>query len=268
MRQTDAVALPVEGKARRVYLQLRDEIANGRVRDGDILPGESRMAEVYGVSRVTVRRALGALVSDGVIEKRVGSGSVVTSRASPEPLVAADMATLIPQIVEMGRRTEARLLSFSYGEAPGHVARALDLPPPARVQNAVRVRLAEGQAFSRLTTCVPEAIARNYSEADLATTPLYLLLERGGARIETAVQKVSATLASPDAAAALGVADGSPLLSVTRVVRDAEGRGVEHLSALYRPDLFQLEMSLHRVGAGEARHWEPVIGAENEETVP
>ena len=40
----------------------------------------------------------------------------------------------------------------------------------------------------------------------------------------------------------------------------ADGRGVEYLSALYRPDLFRLEMDLTRVGDGEARHWEPVIG--------
>jgi len=42
-------------------------------------------------------------------------------------------------------------------------------------------------------------------------------------------------------------------------VMDAEGHGVEYLSALYRPDLFRLEMSLHRVGKDETRHWEPVI---------
>jgi GntR family transcriptional regulator len=65
----------------------------------------------------------------------------------------------------------------------------------------------------------------------------------------------------PDVAEALGVSVGAPLLMVSRVVRDAGGRGVEYLSALYRPELFRLEMTLTRVGAGDARHWEPVIGA-------
>jgi len=51
------------------------------------------------------------------------------------------------------------------------------------------------------------------------------------------------------------------LLSLNRVVRDGQGRGVEYLAALYRPDMFRLEMSLSRVGAGDARHWAPVVHA-------
>ena len=62
-------------------------------------------------------------------------------------------------------------------------------------------------------------------------------------------------------AEALEVSVGSALLSLTRVIRDEAGRGVEYLSALYRPDMFRLEMELEHVGQGGNRHWEPVIGA-------
>lgn len=250
--------LPEGGKARRVYLLLRDEIINGGF--GDMLPSEQRLSERFTVSRVTIRRALEALAADGLIEKRAGSGSVIT-RAHPGAVTfAADFATLVPQLVEMGRLTTARLLSFSYGAAPDPVARALGLTDGARVQTAVRVRLVEERPFSHLTTHVPESIAAGYDEADLATAPLFHLLERSGVRIDEAHQSVTATLAAPDVAEALGVSVGSPLLSLRRVVRDSDGRGVEHLSALYRPDVFRLEMTLNRVGTGDARHWAPVIG--------
>ncbi len=128
------------------------------------------------------------------------------------------------------------------------------------VQIAVRVRLAEDVPFSHLTTYVPAHIARNYSENDLATTPLFKLLERGGVQINKAHQSVSAMLAAPEVAEALEVAVGSALLSLKRVVQDVDGNGVEYLSALYRPDMFRLEMPLTRVGEGSARHWEPAIG--------
>ncbi len=75
-----ATQLPDGAKARRVYLSLRDQIADGRLCDGDTLPGEQRLAESYGVSRVTVRRALSALGAAGLIEKRAGSGTTVRSR--------------------------------------------------------------------------------------------------------------------------------------------------------------------------------------------
>ncbi|MDU8946262.1 GntR family transcriptional regulator [Ovoidimarina sediminis] len=253
--------LPEGGKARMVYLSLRDEISNGDFTEGALLPGENRLAEAFGVSRITVRRALDALAAEGWIKKRTGAGSVVLPRPDGDTRIAANFATLMPQLVEMEHRTTARLLSFSYGPAPDGVASALGLAKRSTVQTAVRVRYADEQAFSHLTTHVPETIARNYGETDLATQPLFRLLERSGVLVESAYQSVTATLAAPDVADALGVSVGAPLLSLRRVVRDAEGRGVEHLSALYRPELFRLEMRLTRVGAGEARHWEPVIGA-------
>ena len=252
-------SLPEGGKARRVYLLLRDQILNGRYVEEEFLPGENRLAETLKVSRITIRRALDALADDGWIEKKTGAGSVVLARKGKDDKIAADFATLIPQLVDFDTKTTARLLSFSYETPPGSVATALGLKANEKVQTAVRVRLSGGKPFSHLTTHVPEDIARNYDEADLATQPLFRLLERSGVQVEGATQSVTATLAGPDVAEALEVSVGSPLLALERIVQDAEGRGVEYLFALYRPDRFRLEMSMTRIGAGEARHWEPVI---------
>lgn len=262
MRDEVRSSLPEGGKARRVYLLLRDDITSGLCAPGSMLPGEQRLTERYEVSRVTIRRALEALEADGLVARRAGSGTKVLGNAALGAM-AADVTSLIPQIVEMGRHS-ARLLSFSYGAAPEPVAAAMQVAPGTRMQTAVRVRMADGQPFSHLTTHVPEDIATNYSEADLANTPLYQLLERSGVRVDTAHQTVSATLAAPDVAEALGISTGSALLWLRRVVRDADGRGVEYLSALYRPDRFQLEMDLTRVGEGTGRHWEPVVGDHGE----
>lgn len=253
--------LPEGGKARRVYLLLRDDISNGRYAEGEFLPGEIRLAETMDVSRITVRRALESLAADGWIEKKTGAGSVVLSRQDKDEKIAANFATLIPQLVEFDRKTTARLLSFSYGTPSRAIADSLGLAEGDKVQTAVRVRLSGGEPISHLTTHVPEAIARSYDEADMATQPLFRLLERSGVQVEGADQTVTASLAAPDVADALDVSVGSPLLWLQRIVRDVDGRGVEHLSALYRPDRFRLEMSMTRVGAGKKRHWEPVIGA-------
>ncbi|MCC6007842.1 MAG: GntR family transcriptional regulator [Rhodobacteraceae bacterium] len=250
---------PDGSKARRVYLLLRDEILGGVHPVGQALPGELRLADNHGVSRVTIRRALDALVTDGLVERRAGSGTVVRAPGARPTQIIGDFATLMPQLRRMGEETTARLLSFAYGAPPAHVAEALNLPEGARIQRAVRLRLAEGLPFSHLTTHVPEEIAEGYSEADLATTPLFRLLERRGVVVDHARQTVSAMLATPDVADALEVAVGAALISLTRVVFDAHGHGVEHLSALYRPDRFRLEMTLNRVGSQEDRHWEPVL---------
>lgn len=260
MQHASAASLPEGAKARRVYLSLRDQITEGRLSDGETLPGEQRLAQQFGVSRVTVRRALDALSQAGLIERQAGSGTRVRGLAETGQRAAMDFNTLMPQLVEMGKTTTARLLSFSYDKAPDYVAVAMGLDRVEKVQIATRVRLTGDVPFSHLTTYVPAAIARNYSENDLATTPLFKLLERSGVQIKEAHQSVSATLAGPDVAEALDVAVGSALLSLRRVVRDVDGNGVEYLSGLYRPDMFRLEMPLTRVGSGSARHWEPAIG--------
>ena len=254
---------PDGSKARRVYLLLRDEILAGQHAPGDALPGELRLAELHGVSRVTIRRALDVLVSDGLVERRAGSGTVVRRPGSQPAQVVADFATLMPQLRRMADESTARLLSFSYGPPPPHVAEALHLAPGARVQRAVRLRLSGNQPFSHLTTHVPEHVAAGYSEADLATTPLFRLLERSGVTVDHARQTVSAVLATPDVAEALDLSVGAALIALTRVVYDTDGNGVEHLGALYRPDRFQLEMVLNRVGKADGRHWEPAMPAEN-----
>lgn len=250
---------PEGGKAQRVYLLLRDTITRGDLAPGSVLPGELRLAEQHGVSRVTIRRALDSLAHEGLIERRPGSGTVVTGPALRSKAIAADFATLMPQLVQMGQETTARLLAFAYIPAPPAVSEALKLPDGLRVQRAVRVRLIGGAPFSHLTTHVPEDIAQNFSETDLASTPLFRLLERSGVEVDHATQSISATLATPDVADALEVAAGAALISLTRIVYDAQGRGVEHLAALYRPDRFRLDMTLNRVGRDGARQWAPVI---------
>ena len=260
-RQND-VSLPEGTKARGVYLALRDQIMSGRLSDGETLPTEQRLAKSHGVSRVTVRKALDVLADAGLIKRRAGSGTTVCAPGDHQR-TAMNFNTLMPQLVEMGNKTTARLLSFAYELSPDYVTRAMGWDTPQMVQVATRVRQVDETPFSHLTTYVPAHIAENYSENDLATQPLFSLLERSGVQIVNAHQTVSATHAGPEVALALGIAVGSALLSLDRVVRDVDGSGVEYLSALYRPDMFRLEMPLTRVGQQNERHWEPAIGHMN-----
>ncbi|WP_417718932.1 GntR family transcriptional regulator [Salipiger sp.] len=260
MAVQNGAAAPEGGKARRIYLLLRDEILGGTHAPGQALPGELRLADAHGVSRVTIRRALDALVGDGLVERRAGSGTVVRRPSGTPVQLKADFATLMPQLQRYAEESTARLLSFAYVTAPPMVGEALNLRPGDRVQRAVRLRLANDKAFSHLTTFVPESIAQSYSEADLASTPLFRLLERRGLQVDHARQTVSAVLATPETADPLETTVGAALIALTRVVYDSDGAGIEYLSALYRPDRFQLEMTLNRVGESDDRHWEPVFG--------
>jgi GntR family transcriptional regulator len=240
-------------KTRQVYLVLRDRIAGGRPDNQGTLPAEQALAAEYGVSRVTVRRALAELEQEGLIRRRQGAGTFVLGAAT-KPIVA-DFSDVLANLVAMGRETAVRLLAFDYRKPPAAIARALKLAGGERTQFSVRVRLIDGHPFSHLTTHVPERIGVTYTEADLAARPLLSLLERSGVQIERATQEVTAVLATPDVAAALDVEVGSALLGTTRTVFAADGSGVEHLSALYRPDRYALHMEMVRTEAAGVRRW-------------
>ena len=265
MGQLDTGLLPEGGKARRVYLLLKGEIAAGRLTPGTSLPGEQKLAETHGVSRVTVRRALETLAADGLIEKRTGAGSVVTAK-SDEAAISADIDDA------HARRSCGWGARRRRGSCRSPTARrrrasrpALGLAEGQAVQTAVRVRLVGETPFSHLTTHVPEDIARNYSEADLATTPLFSLLERGG--VDRAVADavgLAPRSPRPDVAEALGRA-GRLGTAVARRGRAGRRRAAGS-SICPRSTGRTCSGSRCRWPASApdgARHWEPVIGRES-----
>jgi GntR family transcriptional regulator len=247
-----------EAKARRVYLILRDRILSNALATGARLPTEIDLARFHRVSRVTVRRALAELSREQLIERRRASGTRVIYQPSSRPMTA-DIANVLATLVEMGERTTSRLLSFGYVAAAGPVAEALGAGADEKLQRSVRVRSTGGMPFSYLVAHVPDRIGVNYARRDLAAKPLLALLEQSGVKIERASQRVSAVLAAPEIARALKVRVGSPLIELERVVYDRDGRGVEHLHALYRPDRYTLEMELERSTDGSGRAWAPAV---------
>ncbi|RAI02973.1 GntR family transcriptional regulator [Acuticoccus sediminis] len=244
-------------KTQRVYLLLRDQIAAGQLPAGSRLPAEPALADAFNVSRVTIRRALERLAAEQLIDKRPGSGTFVRKDVAKRQGIIADVANVFTHLREMGRSTEARLLTFAYQMPTEWIRDALRMEDDERVQVSVRVRHVDGVPFSYLTASVPERIGRAYSREDLAALPLLELIERSGHSAETATQDISATLASPDVAEALDLSVGAPLISLTRAVYGRDGEGLEYLQALYRPDRYSLQMDLVRTrGEGESR-WSP-----------
>lgn len=238
----------------QVYMVLRNAILSGAYGYNEIVPGEQEATQMFGVSRITAKRALNELADHGLVKRERGRGTRVIYRP-PVPPVEASVEGLLENLLAMGLETQVELLSLDYVKPDADVARMLQCDGDCQVQRAVRVRRIEGEPFSYLTTYVPEQIGRSYSRDDLATRPLLSLLERSGVVIGRAEQTITATLANAQVAKILGLELGSPLLSIRRIVFDREETPVEYLSTLYRPDRYQYQMKLSRVGEESSRSW-------------
>lgn len=250
-------------KYHRVYLLLKDAIERDQLAPGTKLPGELILADKHQVSRITVRRAMAALADEGLVVRRAGVGTVVAPRPMEASQITADVSNLLPNFVRMSKESSIKLLEFAYRPATSVIASRLKLAPRERVQYSVRVRSMQGKPFSYLITHVPESIAQNYDERALATTSLFMLLERGGIKADHATQTISATLASEEIAQALDVPVGSALIALQRVVFDQDGRGIEHLEAFYRPDRYRIQVDLGRAGESSQRYWQPIADVES-----
>ncbi len=247
----------------RVYLLLRQRIAEGAWPPSQPMPGEHELAAMHDVSRITVRRALERLEAEGLIVRRRGAGTF--TRPPVMEKRRENLRGLLENLVAMGVRTQVRLLDFAYLPAPADVADALEIAPGAIVQKSQRVRSVKGVPFSHLTTWVPEHIGRHYRPEDLATKPLLGLLEAAGVPPARATQVISAKLADSTVAPLLTVEPGSPLLWTRRQVRDADGQAIEWIEALYRPEMYEYQISMVRQGVRWS-HSDPEQSADEAET--
>lgn len=257
-----ASATPLSGRSpmplyHRLYVILRDRIASGAYPEGAILPSEFELTAAFSVSRITAKRALDELATEGLVERVRGRGTTVTDRAAAllgaQPITAS-IDGLLENLNAIGRETSVEVIEFGYVPAPDFVRTRLELEPNARAQRAVRVRSLDGEPLSQSTTYVPERVGRAYSAKDLASTPIIDLIERAGVVVGTAEQSISATLADSLIASRLKVGVGAPLLLMKRCVKDTSGKPAQYIEILYRPDRFEYRMSLTREqAAGHGR---------------
>ncbi|MGE8615081.1 MAG: GntR family transcriptional regulator [Achromobacter veterisilvae] len=247
-------------KYHQIYLVLREQLQEGRF-DQEGVPGEHALAGQFDVARITIRKAMEMLVADGLVSRRPGLGTwPLRAPAAPagqpgaNPQQKAHLTGLLENIVNMGLRTSVRVLDSALVSAPPAVAEPLAIPPGSPVHKSLRVRSTEDGPLSHITTYVPRSVA-DFTREDLEREPLLMLLEAAGVEFGGATQTISARLADAQVARHLDVAVGSALLAVTRIVRDVDDRPVQLLQGLYRPDRYQYQLQLSRVGSIDAKVW-------------
>ena len=258
-------------KYHQIYLVLREQLDEGRFADG--VPGELALMAQFGVARVTVRRALERLSSEGLISRTpgrrtrlvvpalapssngVGSNGANGANGVGSGMARANLRGLLENLVTMGLHTSVKVIEVATITASTQVAEALQLKLGDPVQKAVRVRSTGEGPLSHITTYVPAEIARKFGRRELAKKPILMLLEESGVRVGRAHQTISARLADNVLAERLDVAVGTALLAVRRLIYDDAERPVQWLHGFYRPDRYTYELELSRVGSVDAKVW-------------
>ncbi|MFM2077651.1 MAG: hypothetical protein RJA49_1541, partial [Actinomycetota bacterium] len=192
---------------------LRDRVAAEG--PGHVLPSESDLSAEFGVSRVTVRKALETLRDLGILESRQGFGWFVATAPLQQRLAGLD--TIEAQLAERGLHPERQILEFAFVTAPARVASRLGCDQVLRVK---RLNLADGAPFAVVTVWCPAERGQHLSRRDVEQRPFYELL---GVQLRGAVQTIGAAAASDTDAELLQVPAGSPVLRCERLTTTVTG---------------------------------------------
>jgi len=202
---------------------------------GSPAPSERELVQRFGVARMTVRQALDALVTEGLLERVPGRGTFV-ARAKID--VQVRLSSYTEEMARRGMTPASRTLLARMESAGPGVARALEISEGSRVVHWQRIRLADGTPMCLEDAYMADSIVPEFLDNPLPES-LYAEFKRRDLLPTWGEDSVDADLARPDEAELLGVDPGSPVLRVAR--RAFAGNiAVEVSRSTYRADRYTL----------------------------
>lgn len=228
-----------------LYHQLAEQVTaaidNGTLRPGDPFENEVALAERLGLSRPTVRRALGELVGRGLLVRRRGVGTTVASQVIHR---RDELTSLYDDMARRGQHPSTKVLTLRRNVTDDAASAALGLPPDAPMMFIERLRLANGTPTALMRNWLPPHIP-DITETELAQDSLYALLRVRGIRPVIAHQSIGARRAGARERRLLQLASGDPLLTMKRRAFDADGAPVEYGDHCYRHDQYAFDLTVH-----------------------
>ena len=227
MASTSLPVLPAYGKVKTF---IKKRISAGTWKPGDPVPSESALMVQFGVSRMTVNRALRELMGEGLVTRVQGSGTFVAELHRISSTLS--IRDIHEEVVERGHIHTARVLLVATEEASADLANTLGLTIGAQVFHTVLIHLENGVPIQYEDRYVNPVAAPRYLETDFTVvTPTHHLLEE--APLTEASYSIEACLPSALEAKHLEISPGEACLAMMR--RTVSGANIASVVRLVYP---------------------------------
>lgn len=222
----------------QVEATLREMIEDVEYGPGDKIPPERELAEMLGVSRMTVRRAIENLVKQGMLERHSTTGTFVRQPQVIRHLHQESIEGLSQTLREEGIEPGSQLISFETIRAPRKIAGYLNLRIGQFVVSICRLRLANEQPFCIETAYLPVDLVPDLIADDLIKEiSLYKILrERYSIMVASSEGTLKLSHSTPDEARLLILEVGAPVLFRSAVSFDIAGNPIEYSKSVNHPD--------------------------------
>lgn len=235
MTQDGVAPVPKYYWLKRTFIS---KIENEEWIDSQPIPSERELVALYGVSRITVRKAIDELVLEGYLYRIQGKGTYIKGDVISQDLFS--ITSITRDILQMGMTPSRKVLRLEVVDAYPKRMKELELSTTDKLVVIDRVYYADGESMNRTEVYLPAKYFPGLEKKDLGSRSLYEVLETEyGVRVTTAVRTIEAILAEGEVAATLGIKEGVPILlfrGVTKGLFGSREVPIESFKSYYRSD--------------------------------
>lgn len=247
-------ALPYYAQLKQILIEAVESQA---LPAGVLLPGDNDLAEHFGLSRSVVRQALAEMEAEGLISRQRGKGTYLAQEKVSEGLVGWT-GGLVDDARRRGAHVVSRVIGCEITDPDPLIAEALDIAADTPVLRLERVRFIDNEPWVHTTSWLPAALAPGIELFDYTEESLYAVLrERYHLVLGRVERSIEATLAGDVTGSYLGISPGAPVLRLSSLLRDLDGRPMETFIAFHRGDRSRFDVELNPDGSVSA----PVLRA-------
>lgn len=231
---------------------LKSRIQSRQYRPGDLIPPEKELEKEFGVSNITIRKALDLLVRDGYVVRKRGVGTRVKERVEPKiPLqITGNFYDWVDSATKRDQSLEVEVLDMGEASCPARVAEILKTRLDESAWRLRRVRKLAGEPLSYYINYVPIKWGKLLKGGDFTKrTFLEIFQEFTGNVIKRIEQRVEATTADMDTSAILSVYFGAPLFFVENIYCGPSGVPIEVTHMYFRGDRY-IYYNVTEIGSG------------------
>lgn len=225
-----------------IYYQLKNDliskISEGVWKAGECIASERELCEIYGVSRMTIRQAIGELVQEGVLIRLKGKGTYVCEQTFKQK----DMMSFTEIINQMGKHLKTKVIEFEKIETPESLSDIFSLEELYKI---TRKRIVDDICVAVEKVYIPVDYC-GYIDADMLKGSLYNILEKFGYKVDYSQSSIAAITSTDKIKELFEVDKNVPILKITSKTYDHNNKMIFLEEALYRSDKYTLEVNISR----------------------
>jgi len=221
-------------KYHQIRMNLQQLVEDEILKPGELLPSEFALAERYGVSRLTLRKAIGDLVAEGYLLRKQGVGTYV-AEAKPVQIQPSPMG-FSARMSKEGRIPTSRVVSIKRKRATKNISKKLEIPGGSSIVEIVRIRLVDDEPVLLETTQIAADLVPEIDKHDLRKSLYQVLEEHYGIHLSQGEQFIEPILLTEYNAELLNAKPGVPALWVETTAWNKLGKPIEMTTGVLRGD--------------------------------